>query len=292
MSLPQFVHLEPSSVQEACTMLSTYGEAAMILAGGTDLLVKMKQRRLVPRYVVNIKRVPDLGYIRYEAGKGIRIGALATIEELKNSPVVRRRYRILHQAASLMGTMEIRNRATLVGNVCNASPSAETVPALIALGARARVVGPKGERILPVEELLVGAGQTALGTGELVREIDIPEPAPGLGGAYEKHSLRRMDRAVVAVGVVLALDGGACVDARIVLNAVAPMAMRARKAEALLRGQVPSEEVIESVSWAAAEESRPRTGFHGTAEYKRNIVGILTRQVTKQALSNANLEVI
>ncbi|MCL5960545.1 MAG: FAD binding domain-containing protein, partial [Chloroflexi bacterium] len=162
MNLPEFVHFSPKSVQEACALLATYGKEARVLAGGTDLLVKMKHRRALPRYLVNIKRIPELSYIRYENGEGLRIGALTTMEDLKSSPVVRREYPMLHQSVSYMGTVEIRNRATIVGNICNGSPSAETAPALIALGAKVRIVKGDGERIVPVEEFFLGPSRTVV----------------------------------------------------------------------------------------------------------------------------------
>ena len=284
MNLPQFEHLAPRSVQDTCVLLSRHGKEARIVAGGTDLLVKMKHRRLLPRYLINIKRIPDLDYVRYEPGEGLRIGALTTIESLKGSVVVRRKFPVLHQAVAYMATVEIRNRATIVGNICNGSPSSETAPSLIALGARARIVRDGGERIVPVEDFFTGPGRTILQPSELVAEIQIPKPLPRSAGVYEKHSLRRMDVAIVSVAAMVTLDGEICSDIRIVLGAVAPTPLIARKAADVLQGRKPSDDLIKQAAWTASEESRPISDIRGTGEFRRNMVGILTQQVIQQAL--------
>ncbi|MBI2953478.1 MAG: xanthine dehydrogenase family protein subunit M [Chloroflexi bacterium] len=291
MNLPEFVHFAPGSLQDACALLSAYKQEARVLAGGTDLLVKMKHRRLLPKYLVNIKRVPDLDYITYEEKQGLRIGALATIESLKNSVVVRTKYPILHSAASFLGTVEIRNRGTIGGNICNASPAAETVPALLVLGAKVRAISDGGERIIPLDEFFTGPSRSVLQPDELVVEVLVPEPAARSGAAYDKHTLRRMDPAIVGAAVMVSLDSDVCADAKIVLSSVAPTAMRARNAEEALKGQVPGEEVIDKAAWAAAEESRPITDFRGTADFRRNVVGMLTGQLIKQAFKEAGLGV-
>ena len=288
MNLPEFAHFSPKSVQDTCVLLSKFRGEANILAGGTDLIVKMKHRRLVPKYVINIKRIPDLNCITYISGEGMKIGALATIEGLRMSPTVRQVYPSLHSAVSYMGTVEVRNRATLVGNVCNASPSAETIPSLIVLGARVRVVSERGERTVPIDGFFIGPGRTVVQPDELVVEIEIPEPPRSSGSAYEKHSLRRMDRAVVGVATMIAMSGEACKDVRIALSAVSPKVMRAMRAEETLRGRVIGEQLIDEAAWIAAGESRPRTGMHGTADSKRDAVGQLARQTISQAWRQAS----
>jgi|WetSurMetagenome_2_1015567.scaffolds.fasta_scaffold274560_2 aerobic carbon-monoxide dehydrogenase medium subunit len=291
MNVPSFEYLRATSLEQACALLSSHGKHAKILAGGTDLLVKMKHRRLIPPYLVDIKRIPGLDYMRYEQGDGLRIGPLTSIEQVKRSLVVRKRYPVLHQAAGYMATIAIRNQATLVGNICNGSPSAETAPALIVLDAQARVLGPGGERVVPVEDFFTGPGTTALAPDELVAELWIAEPPTGAGGAYHKHSLRRMDVAMVGVASLVVPEGEACGDIRIVLSAVAPTPMRAKKAEDVLRGQVPTEALVEAAAREAAAGSRPITDIRGTAESRKNIVETLTGQVIREALKAAKLEV-
>jgi carbon-monoxide dehydrogenase medium subunit len=262
-----------------------------VLAGGTDVLVKMKQRRVMPSYLVNIKSIPGLDYIEYEPGQGLRIGPLATIEALKCSVAVRKRYPVLHQAAAYMATVAIRNRATLVGNICNGSPSAETAPALMVLGAEARMTGPDGERTVPVEEFFTGPGCTALRPGEMVVEVHVPEPPPGGAAFYEKYSLRRMDVALVGAAALVVPVDGVIGDARIALSAVAPTPMRAREAEALLRRQRPSAALIAAAARAAAAAARPITDIRATAEARRARVVTLTEFVLGKALTAAKLGV-
>ena len=291
MNVPAFEYLRATSLEEACSLLSEHGSGGKVLAGGTDLLVKMKHRRLTPSHLVNIKGIPGLDYIRYDQDEGLRVGALATIESAKRSVVTRQKYPVLHQAAAYMATVAIRNRATLVGNICNGSPSAEMAPALIALGATARIVGPSGERMVLVEDFFTGPGRTVLDPDEIVAEIVVPEPSVGSAGVYEKHSLRRMDVAMVGAAALVVPEGDTCGDIRIVLSAVAPTPIRAREAEDILRGHVPTEALIDAAAHAAAEESRPISDIRGTAEFRKTMVEALTGQVSRQALKAARLGV-
>ena len=291
MNVPVFEYLRATSLEQACVLLSTHGKGAKILAGGTDILVKMKHRRLVPPYLIDIKRISGLDYIRYEEGEGLRVGPLTSIESIKRSLVVRKKYPVLYEAAAYMATIAIRNQATLVGNICNGSPSAETAPALIVLDAKARILGPGGERVVPVEDFFTGPGATVLQPDEVVAELWIPEPPAGAGGSYQKHSLRRMDVAMVGVAALVVPDGEACGDIRIVLSAVAPTPIRVRRAESVLRGQVPTEALLEAAAREAAGESRPITDIRGSAESRKNIVETLTGQVIRQASRAAKLGV-
>jgi aerobic carbon-monoxide dehydrogenase medium subunit len=297
VNVPAFTYLEADSLEEACTLLWKHPSGGKVLAGGTDLLVKMKHRRLVPTHVVNIKGIPGLDHIEYQPGEGLRVGALTTIESLKRSLVVRKRYPVLFQAAAYMATVAIRNRATLVGNICNGSPSAETAPALIVLDAKARIVGPHSERIVAVEDFFTGPGCTVLEPGEIVAEIQVPEPPAGSAGVYEKHSLRRMDVAMVGVAALVVPGRGngegvdVCGDIKIALSAVAPTPIRATEAEAVLCGATPTWDLVAAAARAAAQESRPVTDIRGTADARRSIVERLTAQVLEQALKSAKLGV-
>lgn len=291
MNVPVFEYLRATSLEQACALLSTHGKQAKILAGGTDILVKMKHRRLVPSYLIDIKRISGLDYIRYEEGVGLRVGPLTSIESIKRSLAVRKKYPLLHEAAAYMATIAIRNQATLVGNICNGSPSAEMAPGLMVLDAKARILGPGGERVVSVEDFFTGPGATVLVPDEVVAELWVPEPPAGAGGAYQKHSLRRMDVAMVGVAALVVPDGETCGDVRIVLSAVAPTPMRARRAEGVLRGQVPTEALLEAAAREAAGESRPITDIRGSAESRKTIVETLTGQVIRQALRAAKLGV-
>jgi aerobic carbon-monoxide dehydrogenase medium subunit len=321
VNVPRFTHLQPADLREASLLLARYGADAKILAGGTDVLVKMKHRRMTPRYLVNIKGIAGLDYLAYEPGAGLRIGPLATIESVKQSVMVRKRYPALHQAAAYMATVAIRNRATLVGNICNGSPSAETAPVLVVLGAELRLLGPDGERTVAVEDFFVGPGEIALAPGELVSEIWVPETPAGAAAAYEKHSLRRMDVALVGVAaLVVPADGSASAtgrggakrgtvpaglrggadgsaapavaDVKIALSAVAPTPMRSRAAEAVLRGKIPTADLIAEAARVAAGESQPITDIRASADLRRVWVQVLTEQVLRQACRAAKMGVL
>jgi carbon-monoxide dehydrogenase medium subunit len=287
MQIPQFEYFAPKTTKDACAFLSEHSGQAHMLAGGTDLLVKMKQRRIVPQYVINLKTIPNLDYIHYDDEQGLQIGALATIQLIKNSTIIRRKYNTLSQAAAAESTVQIRNRATIGGNLANASPAADTAPVLMALGAKVVITSSGGERTVALDDFFTGPGQTVLQADEIITEVQVPNLSPQSGGVYLKHSLRRADIAIVGVAVVITLDGESCQDIKIALGAVAPTPIRARKAEALLRGQTLTEELIERAAQTAAEEARPIDDIRGYAEYRAKVVKDLTKEAIKQAAGQA-----
>ena len=289
MVLPKFDYFSCETIEEACSFLSKYNGDAKILAGGTDLLVKMKHKQVTPRYLIDIKRVPDLSYIRQDESGRVRIGVLTTIQTIKNSPVIKKKFSVLNQAASVLGTRQVRNLATLGGNLCNASPAAECAPALITLGAKARVIGVHGERLVSMEEFFVGPGETLLQRDEILTELLMPTLPDSTAGVYLKHSTRRVDVAIVGVGAVITLDGKKCQDIKIALGAVGPTPFRAKKAESILRGQELSEELLEKVAEAASAESFPIDDIRGYTDYRRGMVEVLVKEGIKQAATQARL---
>lgn len=278
----------PGSVKEAVALLAQ-GEAE-VLAGGTDLLLRLKAGQPTPRLVVDVKRIPGFDEIRFDARTGLSIGPAVTLAALAGDPVVQRRYPALAQGAGLVGSVQIRNRATLAGNICNAAPSADTAPPLLVLGARVRLAGPEGRRTLPLEEVFLGPGKTALEPGELVVGIQVPTPRGRSGSAYARHTLREaMDIAVVGVGVALRLAPRrpVCEEAAIALGAVAPTPMRATQAEALLEGEELTPERIAWAAGLAAAQSRPISDVRASAEYRRELVEVLTRRMLEAAVEDA-----
>lgn len=280
------------TVEGACSALSGYGADAQLFAGGTDLFIKMKQRRLLPRMLINIKRIPALDQIRYDTGGGLRIGALTAIQSILDSAVIGERFRVLSQAAAVLGTPQIRNLGTLGGNLANASPSAEFAPPLLVLEASVRCVGPGGERSVPMNEFFVGPGKSVLGRGELITEVHVPDSPPRAQAIYLKHSLRTMDVSMAAAAALVLLDGDVCREVRIALGAVAPTPFRAGKAEAALRGQRLSgdgkdRQLLEEIGRIAADESRPIDDLRGFASYRKKVVAMLVRQGLEQAIARA-----
>ena len=281
-----FEYFAPRTLPEAIETLARYNGDARALAGGTDLLVHMKEGHAAPKAVVNIKRIPELRgiAIRHQA-LTLSIGALTTAEDIRLSPIVRERVPALADAAATIASVQIRNLATVGGNLCNASPSADLAPILIALDAAVRVAGPGGERRMSLDEFFTGPGTTRLMPGELMISIEVPMPAaPAL---YLKHAPRAaMDIAVVGVGLSVKTRHGACVDARIVLGAVAPTPLRARRAEAELIGEPFAAGRIQRAAMIAAGEARPIDDVRGSAWHRRHMVEVLTRRGLAQLLTD------
>ncbi len=292
LGLPEFEILFSDTVEETCSLLSKYGGDAKILAGGTDLLVLMKHKKLMPRYLINIKGIPDLDRIRYDEQDGLRIGALATIQSIKDSALVSKKCRVLSQAAGTLGTTQIRNLGTLGGNLGNASPAAEFAPALLTLGASVRCVGQGGERLVPLEEFFVSPGKSTLRQDELLTEVHVPNLPLHAEAIYLKHSLRKMDVAIAGAAVFVLFDGDVCLDVRIALSSVAPTPFRARKAEETIRGErltgnSMENGLLEEVARVASGESAPIDDIREYAVYRKRIVGMLVSQGLKQAIARA-----
>ena len=288
----RFEYLEPTRIQEAVAILSRYGNEAKVLAGGTDLLPQLKERTLKPRFVVNIKR---LGFekIAVIPGNGVRIGALTTLHAIEVSPFLKERYSALAEAAHLLGSPQVRNLATLGGNLCNAAPSAETASPLLSLSASARVVGPQGERVLPLDSFFTGPGATVLKEDDLLTEIILPGSPPRMKSVYLKHCPRgSMDIAVVGVAATLVLssEGGRIERCLIGLGAVAPTPIRAKGTEELLQGRKPTEHLVKEAAEKAAAESDPISNIRGTADYRRQMVKVLTTRALLTALERAHPE--
>ena len=280
--LKDFEYHKPSTLSDALTLLSTYGDEAKILAGGTDLFVGMKEKGLSPVHLVDIKGISGIDAIRYDSKKGLSMGALATMNEVACSPDIRKHYPFLASAAEEVGSVQVRNRATIGGNLCNAAPSAETAPPLLCLDAELRIVSPKEERTCSLEEFFKGPGMTAL-NDEILVEILLPPSEKR--GVYIKHSPRRaMDIAVVGVAVAVTqrADNGTWDDVRIALGAVAPTPTRVKEAERLLAGTKPDDIAITRAAEIARDAASPIYDVRASTEYRREMVFALVRRALNQ----------
>ena len=285
--LPEIGCFFPKTTREAVSLLKKYSGKAKVFAGGTDLLPKMKRRELVPKYLISLSGITDLKFIKYEKEKGLRIGAGTTLNEILESSLVQKRYPILVETISQMASTQVRNVGTISGNLCNAVPSADTAPTLIVLGARLKLVGPKKQRMVLVEDFFKGPDRTVLDRTELVSEIQIPPTLSGARGTYLKHTLRReMDLALVGVASYFIPNSKKeiCKEIKIALGAVAPVPMRAKKAEAVLMGKPLTNELIEQAAQIASEEAKPIDDIRGSAEYRKEIVRVLTQRTIQQSL--------
>ncbi|MCL6638601.1 MAG: xanthine dehydrogenase family protein subunit M [Firmicutes bacterium] len=288
MNLPDFEYYAPAGLPEACALLARFGPQAKVLAGGTDLLVKMKHELVSPAVLVSLKNLRQLTDIRYEEGRGVVIGALATHNSVAGSPVLQEKYRSVCEAAHHMANNQVRNRGTVGGNIVNAVPSADLPPILIALGAFVKLTGSGGERVLPLEDFFSGPGKTVIAGDEILTEVVIPG-RNFTGSTYYKFGLRRSGAlAVVGVAAAVEMDGDVCRDARIVLGAVAPVPMRAKKAEELLKGRAVTEALLEEAGRCAAGESRPISDIRGSAEYRRDMVRVFTKRALRKAIKEGH----
>lgn len=285
----RFEYFAPETVREATELLQAHPRAR-VLAGGTDLLVQMKERARTPDTLVDIRRIPGAGELRFDSESGLTIGAAVTMRQVELMPAAQSHYAGLAEGARVVGSFQIRNLATIVGNICNAAPSADAAPGLIVHGAKVKIAGPGGRRAILVGNFMTGPGRTALQSGEFVVGIHVPVPSARTGSAYVRHTPRgAMDIAMVGVGAAVTLAPGthACQDARIVLGAVAPTPLRARAAERLLQGQRLTDGLIAAAADRAAEEARPISDVRGSADFRREMVRVLTARMVAAAFENA-----
>lgn len=287
-----FEYLAPRTVDEAASLLAEHGESARPIAGGTDIVVQMKEsatRFPYPQYLIDLSRIAELKTIDFSESTGLRIGAGATMAEIAGHPVVSDRYTALAEGAGVVGSSQTMNMATIGGNLCNAAPSADTAPALLAFEAQAVIAGPSGRRALEMAQLFGGPGQTTLNAGELLVEVRVPVPAARTGSAYRRHTPRKqMDIAVVGVAAVLTRNHDGRIErARIALGAVAPTPVRAPQAEATLAGQIPGDEAFARAAEIAAGECSPISDLRGRAEFRRQIVRVTTVRMLREAAARA-----
>jgi aerobic carbon-monoxide dehydrogenase medium subunit len=285
----RFEYLEAHTLPEAISRLGQ-DDGIRVVAGATDFLVRWRQGVWKPRAVLSIKRIPGLDQVGYSPRVGLSLGPLVTIRLLELHPLIQQHYPALSQAATTFAGVQIRNLATVGGNICNASPAGDTLPALLAYGTECRLIGPEGERLMPLQSFLLGPGRTALRPAELLVELHLPPPPPHTGAFYIKHSPRSaMDISTVGVASVVTLGGGdgICREARIALGAVAPTVLRASSAESLLHGQRLDVGLIQQAARAAMGEARPIDDIRGTAQHRKAIVEALTGRTLRSAIQMA-----
>jgi carbon-monoxide dehydrogenase medium subunit len=288
--LPRFEYLAPRTMEEAIGMLAKYGNDARLMAGGTDLVLNLKRRKETPKYVIGLKNIAGLDRINYSPGRGLRFGPLVKVHEIETSSVIQEKFRVLAQAAKTLGSVQVRNLATVVGNLCSALPSADMAPGLIVLGAELKLVGQAGGRSINVENFFVAPGKSALASDEIVAEVAVPEPPPGSRMAYLKYMQRSaMDLSIVGAAVLAVVEQGICKNARICLGTAGPVPARAEGAENILKDKNLNSEIIETAAAVASEECSPRSSMRASADYRREIVKVLVSRALSQIKDGANL---
>lgn len=287
----EFMFAAPQSLQEAVELLVRANGEARPLAGGTDLIAQMKENRRNPGVIVDIKKIPDLNELSWDAQSGLRIGAAVSCSHINAYAPVRERYPALAEACALVGSVHIQNRAALGGNFCNAAPSADAVPPVLSYGGKLLIAGANGRREIAAEDFFVGPGQTVLGKDELLVHIIIPTPPSLSGAAYLRFIPREeMDIAIVGVGafVQLSADRTRCEQARLTLAAVAPTPLRTREAEAFLIGKPLDQETIAHAGELAAKAAKPISDVRSSAAYRIEMVKVLTRRTLQKALERVS----
>ena len=283
--LPKFDYLRPCNLDEAIAALSELEPVRnQVFSGGTDLIPKLKSRAIkAPATVIDLKGITGLDFVDFSSAQGLRIGANAIIREVARADCVKANYAALAQGAGLIASNQLQHRGTIVGNLCNAVPSADSAPALLAHRADVVCTGPEGERIVPLAEFFVTAGVTVLKTREIVREIRVPSPSLGERSVYLKLAGRgRMDLAVVGVAAALVIEGGVIRKASIGLGSAAPIPVRATQAEQALVGQRVTPELIQHAATLAMEQSKTRSSHRASAGYRTEMIGVLTRRALTQ----------
>ncbi len=305
----KFDYFKPKTFEEALTLLAQYGEKAKLIAGGTDVIVMIKQKAIAPEVLISLQGIPGLDQMKYNGS--LSIGPMVTHRAIEKSEVIKKNFSALADAVDYLGSIQIRNVATIGGNICTAAPSADTATPLLVLGTQVRIQNPKEERTLPIEEFFKGPGETVLKTGEMVKELLIPELLPNTGSAYYKLQRRlALDLPILGVSVLLSLDKNKvtcsdllctaspissilhkmeedeiiCKDVRIALGVAAPTPMRALKAEALLRGKKLSDELLEEAANTASQEAQPRDTLRGEAWYRKDMVRVLVKRMAMKSI--------
>lgn len=280
-------YLAPSTLDDAVAALAADSGDCRILAGGTDLLVRMRSGFAEPDTLLDIKRIAGLRDITAEDG-GWRIGAAVSSAEMGEHAGLKAAWPGVVEAANLIGSTQIQGRCTVAGNLCNASPAADSVPALVAAGAVARVAGPDGQRDVPVEQIPTAPGKTSLGRGEFIASIFLPAPAAGSGDAYLRFIPRtEMDIAVVGCGIAMTLEGGTCTAARVALGAVAPTVILVEEAAQALIGTTVDDAALDALAAACSAAAKPIADKRGTVEYRVHVAGVLARRAAKIAKQRA-----
>lgn len=285
MALPAFDYVKVSSLEEASKLAEEKGSKAVIMAGGTDVILLLKARAIPADTVIDIKDLPDMSEIRFVEGEGLYIGALVKLFDIQNSALVKEKMPALCDAAHYVASAQIRRKGTMVGNICNASPSADTASILVAMGAKVKVYNTNGEKEIEIGDFFKGVKKTALVPGDVVTGLFIPELKANEGSAYFKHAVRKaMDLAIVGVGAKIKMESGRIADVKICMGGVGITPLRAKNAEAILIGNEITDELLEKAGTAASEECSPISDVRASEEYRRDMIRVYTKRAVKKAL--------
>lgn len=285
MTLPAFDYVRAGSLKEASELASEKGSKAILMAGGTDVILLMKAKAVSADTVIDIKEISDLDSIVFSEGEGMRIGALAKLFDIQTSDIVRQKMPALADAAHYVASAQIRRKGTMAGNICNASPSADTASILLAMDAKVKVYNNENEKEISIGDFFKGVKKTCIEKGDIVTEIFVPELKKGEGSAYFKHSVRKaMDLAIVGVAAWIKMDGSKVTDCRIAMGGVGTTPLRAYSAEKILKGSELTDDLLEKAAVAASEECSPISDVRASAEYRKDMIRVYTKRAVKKAV--------
>ena len=289
--IQDFVYLKASSVKEALGLLEKHKDDCKIICGGQSLLILMRQGLVAPENLIDIKAVKELSYIKFSSNAGLRIGATTTHRDIEKSSVVKKHYPVLIDMEKNLASIQTRNWGTIGGNLAHADPAGDPGPLLVALDARVSMANKERVRTLSLEEFFIDFFETALEENELLLEVQVPPVPPRTATSYEKFNLIKNDQGIVSVAASITLDGDGlrCKDARLVLGGSAPVPLRSKEAERMLKGKKITEGLLEQVGNRASEEADPVADIHASERYRRHLVKALTIRMLKKAWEQARI---
>jgi carbon-monoxide dehydrogenase medium subunit len=287
--MKDFEYFPAKTVEEACSLISQHREEGKILAGGQSLITLLRQKLISPFYLIDIKGISDLDFIKFDEKKGLRMGALTTHRAIEKSPLIQEKYNVLSEMEKSVASVQTRNWGTIGGNLCSADPIGDPAPSLIALNAKLKIVSSRGERMIPLEEFFTDYFTTILEPDEILTEIQLPPLVARTGVVYMKFSTIEAGIKIVSTSISMILDSDkvTCRDARIVMSAVAPVPFNARKAGELLIGKKINDDLIAEAAQLASEETNPTSDVHASVEFRREIAKVLVRRAIKEAFEKA-----
>jgi carbon-monoxide dehydrogenase medium subunit len=287
--MKDFEYFPAKTVEEACSLISQHREEGKILAGGQSLITLLRQKLISPFYLIDIKGISDLDFIKFDEKKGLRMGALTTHRAIEKSPLIQEKYNVLSEMEKSVASVQTRNWGTIGGNLCSADPIGDPAPSLIALNAKLKIVSSRGERMIPLEEFFTDYFTTILEPDEILTEIQLPPLVARTGVVYMKFSTIEAGIKIVSTSISMILDSDkvTCRDARIVMSAVAPVPFNARKAGELLIGKKINDDLIAEAAQLASEETNPTSDVHASVEFRREIAKVLVRRAVKEAFEKA-----
>jgi carbon-monoxide dehydrogenase medium subunit len=283
-----FNYLKPGSVKEALAMLADHADECKVICGGQSLLIVMRQGLVAVDYLIDLKGLNELSYIKYDDKEGLKLGATTTHRIIEKSKVIKKNYPVLTAMEEKLASIQVRNWGTIGGNLAHADAAGDPAPVLISLGAKIKLGSKKGDRVMSLEEFYTDLFETAMEHDEIVLEVQVPPAPPKTGSAYQKFNLIENDQGIVAVAATVTADkGGVCTDAKIVLGNAGVIPIRAKSAEKVLIGKKLTDKLFAEAGEAAAGDADPVSDIHSSADFRRHLIKVLTKRMVKKAWDQA-----